>query len=88
MVFAGAYAGLRASGKKADLALVVADKDAAVGGAFTQNVMVAAPCLYCKDVMTRKDTVRAVRSARGDELAFSFLFTPTRSLKIDKAAPS
>jgi glutamate N-acetyltransferase/amino-acid N-acetyltransferase len=39
---------------------VVADKDAVVGGTFTQNVMCAAPCLYCKDVMGRKDTVRAV----------------------------
>lgn len=54
------YAGLRASGQKADLALVVADKDATVGGTFTQNVMCAAPCLYCKDVMSRKDTIRAV----------------------------
>ncbi len=57
----GAYASLRASGKKADLALVVCDTDAVVGGTFTQNVMCAAPVLYCKDIMARKKTVRAVR---------------------------
>ena len=56
----GAYASLRASGKKADLALVVCDTDAVVGGTFTQNVMCAAPVLYCKDIMARKTTVRAV----------------------------
>lgn len=49
----GAYAGLRASGKKADLALVVCDTDAVVGGTFTQNVMCAAPVLYCQDVLSR-----------------------------------
>lgn len=52
---------------------MVADKDAAVGGTFTQNVMVAAPCLYCKDVMTRKDTVRAVRTDRGGLYALFLL---------------
>ncbi|KAF5840425.1 ArgJ-like domain-containing protein [Dunaliella salina] len=62
---AGVFAGLRASGKKADLALVLADTDAVVGGTFTQNVMCAAPCLYCKEVMGRKDTVRAVLTNAG-----------------------
>jgi glutamate N-acetyltransferase/amino-acid N-acetyltransferase len=56
----GAYAGLRASGKKADLALVVCDSDATVGGTFTLNVMCAAPVLYCKDVLAKKKTIRAV----------------------------
>ena len=56
----GAYAGLRASGKKADLGLVFADHEAAVGGTFTQNVMCAAPCIYCKQVLSRRDKVRAV----------------------------
>eukprot|EP00798_Chlamydomonas_sp_ICE-L_P021157 gene21157-28046_t len=62
---AGVYAGLRASGKKADLSLVVADEDAIVGGTFTQNVMCAAPVLYCKDVLTRKKTCRAVLTNAG-----------------------
>lgn len=62
---AGAYAGLRSSGVKADLALIVADQDAVVGGTFTTNVMCAAPVLYCKDVLTRKETCRVVRAACG-----------------------
>ena len=57
----GAYAKLRASGVKADLALVVADEPATVAGVFTKNVMCAAPVLYCKDVLSRKTTTRAVR---------------------------
>lgn len=47
-------------GPKADIALIVADEDAVVGGAFTQNVMCAAPVIYCKEVMARKSTCRAV----------------------------
>lgn len=62
---AGVYAGLRASGVKADLSLVVADEDAIVGGTFTQNVMCAAPVLYCKDVLSRKKTIRAVLTNAG-----------------------
>lgn len=61
----GAYAGLRASGKKADLALVVADADAVVGGTFTTNVMCAAPVIYCKEVLARKTTTRAVMTNAG-----------------------
>jgi len=61
----GAYGGLRASGKKADLALVVCDTDAVVGGTFTLNVMCAAPVLYCKDVLSRKKTTRAVMTNAG-----------------------
>lgn len=61
----GAYAGLRASGRKADLALVVCDTDAIVGGTFTQNVMCAAPVLYCKDVMARKQTTRVIMTNAG-----------------------
>lgn len=51
---------MRASGPKADIALIVADNDAVVGGAFTQNVMCAAPVIYCKEVMARMPTCRAV----------------------------
>ena len=52
--------GLRAVGPKADIALIVADEDAIVGGAFTQNVMCAAPVIYCKEVLAKKSTCRAV----------------------------
>lgn len=61
----GVYANLRASGIKGDLSLVVADKDAVAAGVFTKNVMCAAPVTYCKDVLAKKDTVRAV----SDEMA-------------------
>ena len=64
----GAYAGLRASGKKGDLSLVVCDTDAKVGGTFTLNVMCAAPVLYCKDVLSRKKTIRAVSVEQGGRL--------------------
>lgn len=57
---AGVYAGLRASGNKGDLSLVVADAPAIAAGAFTQNVMCAAPVTYCKEVLSRTSSVRAV----------------------------
>jgi glutamate N-acetyltransferase/amino-acid N-acetyltransferase len=41
---------------------VVCDTDATVGGTFTLNVMCAAPVLYCKDVLAKKKTIRAVSS--------------------------
>lgn len=44
------YGKLRAKGIKADLALVVADQPAVVAGAFTKNMMCAAPVTYCKEV--------------------------------------
>jgi glutamate N-acetyltransferase/amino-acid N-acetyltransferase len=56
----GVYAGLRASGQKGDLSLVVADAPATAAGVFTKNVMCAAPVLYCKHVLERTSTVRAV----------------------------
>jgi N-acetylglutamate synthase/N-acetylornithine aminotransferase len=56
------YASLRAAGKKADLSLVVADEPAVAAGCFTKNVMCAAPVLYCKDVLDRKQKVKAVSS--------------------------
>jgi glutamate N-acetyltransferase/amino-acid N-acetyltransferase len=61
----GAYAGLRAAGKKADLSLVVADAPAAAAGVFTLNVMCAAPVTYCKDVLAKKGTIRAVMTNAG-----------------------
>lgn len=59
----GIAGGLRAAGPKADIALIVADKEAVVGGAFTQNVMSAAPVTYCKEILAKRETVRAVRTA-------------------------
>ena len=52
--------GLRAAGPKADLALIVCEQDATIGGAFTQNVMCAAPVIYCREIMQKQDTTRAV----------------------------
>ena len=59
------YAGLRAAGVKADLSLVVADAPAAAAGVFTKNVMCAAPVTYCKDVLAKKNAVKAVSTAAG-----------------------
>lgn len=56
----GMYAGLRAAGDKADLALIVADEPAVAAGVFTKNVMCAAPVTYCKEVLERTNKVRAV----------------------------
>jgi glutamate N-acetyltransferase / amino-acid N-acetyltransferase len=54
------HAGLRASGPKADLALVVADAPAAAAGVFTKNVMAAAPVGFCKAALAASPTTRAV----------------------------
>ena len=54
------FAGLRAKGDKADLALIVCEGEAVAAGVFTLNVMCAAPVLYCQEVLARRDTVRAV----------------------------
>lgn len=54
--------GLRASGPKADLALVVANSDAAAAGVFTTNIVCAAPVTYCRKVLSEQKTVRAVRT--------------------------
>ncbi|KAF2568790.1 hypothetical protein F2Q68_00028078 [Brassica cretica] len=53
---AGMYAGLRASGKKPDLALVTCDVDAVAAGVFTMNVVAAAPVVYCKKVLETSKT--------------------------------
>ena len=54
------HGGLRAATKKADLALIVADGEAASAGAFTTNVLCAAPVTFCKQVLEAKQTARAV----------------------------
>ena len=53
-------AGLRASGRRADCALVVADEPAVFAGVFTTNVFAAAPVLYCREIVEASDTARAV----------------------------
>ncbi|XP_028758209.1 arginine biosynthesis bifunctional protein ArgJ, chloroplastic isoform X2 [Neltuma alba] len=57
---AGLYGGLRAKGEKPDLALVTCDVDAVSAGAFTTNMVAAAPVLYCKKTMDISKTARAV----------------------------
>lgn len=59
----GMAGGLRASGPKADLALVAVDPSlppAAAAGVFTKNVMCAAPVAYCRGALERSPTARAV----------------------------
>lgn len=57
---AGIYGGLRAQGQKPDLALVTCDVDAIAAGAFTTNVVAAAPVVYCKKALEISKTARAV----------------------------
>ncbi|CAM6125984.1 unnamed protein product [Calypogeia fissa] len=57
---AGLYGGLRALGQKPDLALIVAADDAVAAGTFTKNLMAAAPVVYCKDVLAKSPTARAI----------------------------
>ncbi|CAO2841107.1 unnamed protein product [Amaranthus hypochondriacus] len=57
---AGIYGGLRAQGEKPDLALVTCDVDAVSAGAFTTNVVAAAPVVYCQKVLETSKTARAV----------------------------
>ncbi|KAG6753343.1 hypothetical protein POTOM_043403 [Populus tomentosa] len=57
---AGMYGGLRAKGEKPDLALVTCDVDATAAGAFTTNMVAAAPVLYCKNALDISKTARAV----------------------------
>lgn len=56
----GMYGGLRAKGDKADLALITCDTGAVTAGVFTLNVMCAAPVTYCKEVLAKTDTIKAV----------------------------
>lgn len=54
------FGGLRAKGTKADLALILCEGGAVAAGVFTQNIMCAAPVTYCKEVLAKTDTVKAV----------------------------
>lgn len=53
-------AGLRASGSRADCALVVAEEGAVGAGVFTQNRVAAAPVMYCRDMLKATPKVTAV----------------------------
>ncbi|XP_073152881.1 arginine biosynthesis bifunctional protein ArgJ, chloroplastic isoform X1 [Henckelia pumila] len=57
---AGMYGGLRAVGEKPDLALITCDTDAISAGAFTTNVVAAAPVLYCRKALDDSPTARAI----------------------------
>ncbi|XP_031259849.1 arginine biosynthesis bifunctional protein ArgJ, chloroplastic [Pistacia vera] len=57
---AGIFGGLRAKGEKPDLALVTCDVDATSAGAFTTNVVAAAPVIYCKNALNVSKTARAL----------------------------
>lgn len=57
----GMAGGLRASGPKADIALVVAEAGAAAAGVFTTNLMCAAPVTYCREVLAKAPRAKAVR---------------------------
>lgn len=62
-IFVGMAGGLRAAGPKADIALIVAEAGAASAGVFTQNLMCAAPVTYCKEVLGKGTTAKAVSQA-------------------------
>ncbi|CAL9178803.1 unnamed protein product [Musa hybrid cultivar] len=57
---AGIYGGLRAKGDKPDLSLVTCEVDAIAAGAFTTNIVAAAPVIYCRNVLDTSTTARAV----------------------------
>ena len=57
---AGMAGGLRASGPKADIALIEAKGGAASAGVFTQNLMCAAPVTFCKEILAKGPTAKAV----------------------------
>ncbi|MCA9987870.1 MAG: bifunctional glutamate N-acetyltransferase/amino-acid acetyltransferase ArgJ [Anaerolineales bacterium] len=59
---AGVAAGIKKKGSdRLDLALVVSDTDCAAAGVFTQNLVVAAPVLVCKETLAEsRDRMRAV----------------------------
>eukprot|EP00899_Mesostigma_viride_P017047 jgi/Mesvir1/25343/Mv14025-RA.1 len=61
----GMYAKLRARGERPDLSLVVSDTPAVAAGAFTKNVVAAAPVVYSKGVLAKKSTARAVITNAG-----------------------
>jgi glutamate N-acetyltransferase / amino-acid N-acetyltransferase len=68
----GMYSKMRA-GAKGDLALVVCEEGAVAAGAFTQNVMCAAPVTVCKEVLAKNNkSIKAVRVSEYSLLDFLY----------------
>ncbi len=57
--FAGIHCGIKNTSKNKDLALIVADSDAAGAGVYTQNLVCAAPVVLCRRC-TPSDKIRAI----------------------------
>ncbi|RMF40915.1 MAG: arginine biosynthesis protein ArgJ, partial [Planctomycetota bacterium] len=57
--FAGVACGIKASAGKRDLSLIVADRDVVATGVYTQNAVVAAPVILCRQ-RTPTDRARAI----------------------------
>jgi glutamate N-acetyltransferase/amino-acid N-acetyltransferase len=53
--FAGVHCGIRPDPNRLDLALLVSDTPAAAAGVFTQNRVVAAPVLVCRERLPARD---------------------------------
>lgn len=62
--FAGVACGIKPSGKP-DLSLIVTDRPVVAAGVYTQNQIVAAPVLLCRD-RTPSDIIRAVVTNSGN----------------------
>src|SRR3954452_11401491 len=63
--YAGVHCGVRPDGDRRDLALVVSDTPAAAAGVFTQNRVVAAPVVVCRERLPAAD-VRGVVVCAGN----------------------
>jgi glutamate N-acetyltransferase / amino-acid N-acetyltransferase len=63
--FAGLHCGLRPEPERRDLALVVSDTPAAAAGVFTQNRVVAAPVVVCRERLP-SDSARGVVVCSGN----------------------
>jgi len=61
----GIVAGIKASGKP-DMALIVSDRPTRCAAAFTQNAFAAPPVVYCRELLTRSHTARAVITNSGN----------------------
>jgi glutamate N-acetyltransferase / amino-acid N-acetyltransferase len=65
----GMYSKMRA-GAKGDLALLLCAEGAVAAGAFTQNVMCAAPVTVCKEVLAKNS--RSIKAVRSLVIAFRY----------------
>src|SRR5262249_10504109 len=53
--YAGVHCGIRPDPDRLDLALIVSDRPASAAGVFTQNRVVAAPVVLCRERLPRSD---------------------------------